>query len=174
MGPIQSNPPRRRPAQVHVEYQPAAHGGWEAVSVSEFTQLALWMAGTLAGMVTAALTARTPFFRGVMRRLGIAADATASRGHRAPARPTLDQSLPMLAEDLRQLRLDGVLLRRLLLARHRTDLAAEVLAHRAEHAYWHADTWYYPLPRTALAMAIEFQGDAQRVELLRRRKPDRR
>jgi hypothetical protein len=35
--------------------------------------------------------------------------------------------------------------------------------------YWHADTWYYPLPKSGpLAMAIEFAGDdARRVEFLR-------
>src|SRR3954464_7569153 len=70
MGPIQSKRRPPRPVQVHVEYQPTAHGGWEAVSVSEFTQLALWMAATLAGLVTAVLLARGPFFRALARQVG--------------------------------------------------------------------------------------------------------
>src|SRR5687767_8109321 len=66
--------------------------------VGELSQLALWMAASLAGMVTAVLAARTPFFRTLMRRIGLAsADATESRGIRT-RRPTREQSLPMLAE----------------------------------------------------------------------------
>ena len=37
------------------------------------------------------------------------------------------------------------------------------------NGYWHASTWYYPLPKNkSLAMAIEFDDDAARkVEFLR-------
>jgi hypothetical protein len=145
--------------------------------VSELSQLALWMAATLAGMVTAALTARTPFFRGVMRRLGIAPDATESRNgsaRRAPARPAREHSLPMLAEAIVGSSKSAIVSvfgpPRSAVVMHAAAAAAAVAGAGTSGAtYWHADTWYYPLPKNGpLAMAIEFQGDdARRVEFLR-------
>jgi hypothetical protein len=139
--------------------------------VSELSQLALWMAASLAGMVTAALTARTPFFRGVMRRLGIA-DASQNGGNsnRAPVRPTREQSLPMLAEAIVGSSKSAIASvfgpPRSAVVMH---AAVAVTGGAAGATYWHADTWYYPLPKSGpLAMAIEFQGDdARRVEFLR-------
>jgi hypothetical protein len=137
--------------------------------VSELSQLALWMAASLAGMVTAALTARTPFFRGVMRRLGIA-DGPRSRGAgRAATPPTREQSLPMLAEAILGSSKSAIASvfgpPRSAVVMH----AAVAVTGAAGATYWHADTWYYPLPKNGpLAMAIEFQGDdARRVEFLR-------
>jgi hypothetical protein len=139
--------------------------------VSELSQLALWMAAGLAGMVTAVLTARTPFFHSVMKRLGIsplAAPATESRRRRRkapPARPSRKESLPMLAESI--------------IGSNKSAIASvfgpprsAVIMHAAAASaatYWQADTWYYPLPKSGpLAMAIEFNGDdARRVEFLR-------
>jgi hypothetical protein len=121
-------------------------------------------------MVTAALTARTPFFRGVMRRLGIS-DASPNGGsNRAPTRPTRDQSLPMLAEAIVGSSKSAIASvfgpPRSAVVMH---AAVAVTGGGAGATYWHADTWYYPLPKSGpLAMAIEFQGDdAQRVEFLR-------
>jgi hypothetical protein len=146
----------------------SAAAGTLSAGVSELSQLALWMAGTLAGMVTAALTARTPFFRGVMRRLGI---ADTSHGNGPPAkRPTREQSLPMLAEAILGSSKSAIASvfgpPRSAVVMH----AAVALTGGAGGAtYWNADTWYYPLPKNGpLAMAIEFQGDdARRVEFLR-------
>jgi len=138
--------------------------------VSELSQLALWMAATLAGMVTAALTARTPFFRGVMRRLGIADSSQSRSGNLAPQPPTPEQSLPMLAEAIIGSSKSAIASvfgpPRSAVVMH---AAVAVTGGAAGATYWHADTWYYPLPKNGpLAMAIEFQGDdARRVEFLR-------
>ena len=154
----------------------AAGGGAIAVSHGggvggELSQLALWMAGSLAGMVTAVLTARTPFFRGVMRRLGVAeqpGDSRKSRA-RAAAKPTREESLPMLAEAIVGSSKSAIASvfgpPRSAVVMH----AAAGLAGLAGATYWQADTWYYPLPKSGpLAMAIEFHGDdAKRVEFLR-------
>ena len=66
---------------------------------SDFTHLALWMAGTLAGVVTAALLARGPFFRALIRRAGWAKRSARSIGGGGGAkRPTPAESLPLLAD----------------------------------------------------------------------------
>jgi hypothetical protein len=147
--------------------------------VSELSQLALWMAATLAGMVTAALTARTPFFRGVMRRLGISEASRNDGGNHAPTRPTREQSLPMLAEAIVGSSKSAIASvfgpPRSAVVMHAAVAVTAGAASTASAAsgtgttYWHADTWYYPLPKSGpLAMAIEFQGDdARRVEFLR-------
>ena len=141
--------------------------------VSELSQLALWMAATLAGMVTAALTARTPFFRGVMRRLGMSDASGNGNGNgnpHVPARPTREQSLPMLAEAILGSSKSAIASvfgpPRSAVVMH---AAVALTGGAAGATYWHADTWYYPLPKNGpLAMAIEFQGDdARRVEFLR-------
>jgi hypothetical protein len=144
-------------------------GAEDAAGVSEFTQLALYMAATVAGMVTALLVARRPFFESLMRRVGQdpagggkRAKRVASRPRSKAALPSAEQSLPMLAEAIvgntkaavasvfgppRSAALRGVV---------RAGFGAG-------NAYWHASTWYYPLPRSgALAMAIEFDDDAAR------------
>jgi hypothetical protein len=133
-------------------------------TVSELSQLALWMAGTLAGMVSAVLAARTPFFKSVMRRLGIT-ESSASRPRVRKLRPTREQSLPLLAEAI--------------VGSSKSSIASvfgpprsAVVMHTGSNSgatYWHADTWYYPLPKSGpLAMAIQFAGDdARRVEFLR-------
>ena len=157
-----------------VKQQGGGHGGAAAAAtlsagVSELSQLALWMAGTLAGMVTAALTARTPFFRGVMRRLGIADTSQSGSSNRPATRPTREQSLPMLAEAIIGSSKSAIASvfgpPRSAVVMH----AAVAVTGAAGATYWHADTWYYPLPKNGpLAMAIEFQGDdARRVEFLR-------
>ena len=134
--------------------------------VSELSQLALWMAASLAGMVTAVLTARTPFFRNVMRRLGVAPAAAAGRGNAraAIAQPTREQSLPMLAEAI-----VGSSKSAIASVFGPPRSAVVMQAGKPGSNYWQADTWYYPLPKSGpLAMAIEFTGDdASRVEFLR-------
>jgi hypothetical protein len=136
-----------------------------SAGVSELSQLALWMAASLAGVVTAVLAARTPFFRGLMTRLGLgpAEAGGGSRAARALRRPGREQSLPMLAEAI-------VGSSKAAIASVLGPPRSAVLMHTAPGAtYWQADTWYYPLPKSGpLAMAIQFNGDdARRVEFLR-------
>jgi hypothetical protein len=130
-------------------------------AVSELSQLALWMAASLGGMVSAALTARTPFFKSILRRLGVSGAAAKSKA----LQPSREQSLPMLAEAI--------------VGNSKSAIASvfgpprsAVVMHASTvpgATFWHADTWYYPMPKNApLAMVIEFNGDdASRVEFLR-------
>jgi hypothetical protein len=144
-------------------------GGGAAVAMSngvnELSQLALWMAATLAGLVTAAMTARTPFFRGVMQRLGVSPGAAALRGPASlrKLRPGRDQSLPMLGEAIVGSSKSAIA------SVFGPPRSAVVMAAAAGATFWQADTWYYPLPKSGpLAMAIVFDGDdARRVEFLR-------
>jgi len=145
-----------------------------AGAVSEFTQLALYMAATVAGLVTALIVARRPFFESLLRRVGGGttprrrAKRVASRPSPRTLPPTPDESLPLLAEAIvgntkaavasvfgppRSAALRGVV-----------NASAAFTT-----GYWHATTWYYPLPRSRrLAMAIEFDDDnARRVEFFR-------
>ena len=163
---------RRKGEQAQDEVQDADGVGDLARGVSEFTQLALYMAASLAGMVTALLIARRPFFESMLKRAGGGA-GSASQRKRVPSRrrggpavpPTPEESLPLLAEAIigntkaavasvfgppRSAALRGVI---------KADAAKG-------NGYWHATTWYYPLPRSgALAMAIEFDDEsARRVE----------
>jgi len=128
-----------------------AHIGPPAASAAG--QLALWTAANLAGMVTSLLVTREPFFRKLMNRVG---------GHRRRRvirvkRPAREQSLPMLAQALLGSN------RRTIVAVFGPPRAACVsgpCAAGASPDFWHADTWYYPLPRAgALAMALAFDED---------------
>jgi hypothetical protein len=171
-------PKRRKKGKSSNDPATEGAGGELGRGVSEFTQLALYMAATVAGMVTAMLVARKPFFESLMRAAGgklprgtgpRRAKRVASRARpaRAPM-PSAEESLPMLAEAIigntkaavasvfgppRSAALRGVV---------KADAASGP-------GYWQATTWYYPLPRSdALAMAIEFDDDsARRVEFFR-------
>ena len=134
--------------------------------VSELSQLALWMAASLAGMVTAVLAARTPFFRSVMSRMGLVSGDAATAGARRAKRPTREQSLPMLAEAIVGSSKSAIAS---VFGPPRSAVVMHAAAAPAGATYWQADTWYYPLPKSGpLAMAIEFHGDdARRVEFLR-------
>ena len=131
----------------------------------EFTHLALWMAGTLAGVVTAALLARGPFFRALSRRVGWAKRSARSlaRGRGTARRPTRKESLPLLADAV--------------LGNSKCAVASVFGPPRGaillgethnQSNYWQADTWYYPLPKNGpMAMVIQFDEDfADKVEFL--------
>ena len=153
-------------------------GGNLARGVSEFTQLALYMAASVAGLVTALIVARRPFFESLLRRVGGGGAAgagtrrakrVASRAPgRSPVPPTPEEALPLLADAIigntkaavasvfgppRSAALRGVV----------------KSGGTSGGGYWHATTWYYPMPRNdLLAMAIEFDDDAaRRVEFFR-------
>lgn len=127
-----------------------------ASPAGEHNQLALWMAAGLAGMVSAVMLARAPFFQNLLARFG-----PAGRSARKPSRR---KSLPMLASAIlgssratiqavfgppRSAMVDGV----------------GVVVH-PQHIHWQSDTWYYPLRRRGpMALAIQFQDDlATKVE----------
>jgi hypothetical protein len=131
------------------------------VSVSEFTQLALWMAASLAGLVTAVLLARGPFFRALARQVGWLPQQTGPDG-RPVRRPTRERALPMLADAI--------------VGNSKAAVAAVFGPPRGavlrgdgpttdvSRSFWDADTWYYSLPRTGrLAMAIEFDENHARA-----------
>ena len=150
-----------------------------AKGVSELTQLALYMAASVAGLVTALIVARRPFFESLLRRVGGGGGSSGAGQRRAkrvasrsPARqpvpPTPEEALPLLADAIigntkaavasvfgppRSAALRGVV----------------KSGGTSGGGYWHATTWYYPMPRNdLLAMAIEFDDDAaRRVEFFR-------
>ena len=130
----------------------------------DLSQLALWMAASLAGMVTAVLTARGPFFRSLMRTLGMA-PAAESRGGVRKLKPGREQSLPMLAEAIVGSSKSAIAS---VFGPPRRAVVMQATA-AGGATYGQADTWYYPLPKSGpLAMAIEFHGDdAKNVEFLR-------
>ena len=150
----------------------AQDGGELARGVGEYTQLALWMAASLAGMVTALLVARRPFFEALLRTAGggkkSAARSNASRPTRkALSKPTAEESLPMLAEAIVGNTKAAVAS---VFGPPRSAAVRGVIKTGSKAPpFWQANTWYYPLPRNdALAMAIEFDDDAaKRVEFFR-------
>ena len=153
---------------------PDPHGseGKSGRGVSDFTQLALWMAASLAGMVTALLIARRPFFQALMPSVGGGAGAAkkiraTKRAGGPAARPTAEESLPMLAEAIVGNSKAAVAS---VFGPPRSAAVRGVVKPAGKApAFWQASTWYYPLPRNdALAMAIEFDDDsAKRVEFFR-------
>jgi hypothetical protein len=175
MDPLQ---PKRRGRGKNAAALPTSPGGesaGRAGGVSEFTQLALWMAASLAGMVTALLIARRPFFESLMQSAGGGAGAkgrygTAGRPARRkalPFRPTGEESLPMLAEAIVGNSKEAVA--SVFGPPRSAAVRGSVKSAGKAPAFWQATTWYYPLPRKdALAMAIEFDQDAaRRVEFFR-------
>lgn len=129
----------------------------DPAAVGDFTQLALWMAASLAGMVTALILARGPFFESMLARLSRTPSKKAKK-------PTPEQSLPMLADAIIGSSKSAIAS---VFGPPRTaDLPGIGLVVRPKVAFWQADTWYYPLPRNgSVAMAIAFDEDlAHQVE----------
>ena len=122
----------------------------------DLTELALWMAASLAGMVTAILLARGPFFQSLMKKVG--------RGKRSARKPSRRQSLPRLAGAIigsSKSTIESVFGP----PRSAAVTGVGVVVH-PKMVFWQADTWYYPLPRNGpMAMAINFNEDlATQVE----------
>ena len=122
-----------------------------AAAVSDLSQLALWMAGSLAGIVSAMLLARAAFFQSLLRRLGAAGSTYQA--------PSADESLPRLAEAI--------------IGSSKSAIAAVfgfprgvadgecVVTGEQTRGLWDANTWYYPLTRFEyMAMSIEFDDDS--------------
>jgi hypothetical protein len=142
----------------------------------DFTGFALWMAASLAGLVTAALLSHAPAFRALARRFGWIGPAGRPKSTgpaRKPrsAKPNRRQALPLLADAIVGNTKSSIA--RVFGPPHSAVLApAAAQSYSAEPPdtlFWQADTWYYPLPRNGqLAMAIQFGDDlAQGVEFLR-------
>lgn len=144
MGPLESNHWK----QSHPPAAPEAG--------RELTQLAMWMAATLAGLVTAVLLARGPFFRRLLKSVG--------RGKKRIRRPTPAQSLPMLAGTI--VGSSRATIESVLGPPRSAALKGIGIITFPKMVFWHADTWYYPLPRNGpMAMAINFADDfATQVE----------
>lgn len=130
-------------------------------AVGDFTRLAMWMAGTLAGLVTAVLVAQGPFFRDLAKRVGGGGgkprrpERRGEGSRRDARRPTRAQALPMLAEAI-------VGNSKAAVASVFGPPRSAVLAGSASPGatYWDADTWYYAMPRAGqLAMAVEFADE---------------
>ena len=122
----------------------------DAPSGSEFTKLSLWMAATLAGMITAALIARGPFFEKLLHRVG--------RGKKSSRKPSGSQSLPMLAGAIigsSKSTIESVF------GPPRSAAIKDVgVVVHPQQVFWQADIWYYPLPRDGpMALAINFIED---------------
>lgn len=170
MGAGQSKRRRRGPAGGQVAKLPEDQPGWDSVSVSEFTQLALWMAATLAGLVTSVLLARGPFFRALARQVGWLPVQTGPDG-RPIRRPTRERALPMLADAIvgtTKAAVASVFGPPRGAVLYGADEVATSAGAGVGHSFWDADTWYYPLPRTGkLAMAIEFDENyAKNVQFI--------
>ena len=143
----------------------------------DFAQLALYMAASLAGMVTAVLVSRRPFFESLLGKVGGSGSGSrAGKGSgragrrkagRGVVRPSPEESLPMLAEAI--IGNTKAAVASVFGPPRSAALRGVVKSGPKAPAYWQANTWYYALPRNdALAMAIEFADDsARRVEFFR-------
>jgi hypothetical protein len=125
-------------------------------AANEHSQLALWMAAGLAGMVSAVILARAPFFQQLLARFGPAQPRA--------KKPSPQRSLPMLASAI--LGSDRSTIRAVFgPPRSAATEGAGVVVH-PQQVYWQSDTWYYPLSSQGpTAVAINFADDlATKVE----------
>jgi len=115
---------------------------------AEFARLALWMAANFAGMVTAVLLARGPFYRSLAARVG--------RGKKQMKPPSPQRSLSMLAGTI--IGSSKTTIESVFGPPRSTGLDnLGVLVH-PQVIFWQSDLWYYPVPRDGqTAMAINFR-----------------
>jgi len=120
----------------------------------EFTQLALWMAANLAGMVTAVLLLRGPFYRALAARTG-----SPRCPRRNPRKPSRRRSLSLLAAAI--IGADKSTIESVFGPPRSTavpELNAIVV--HPQKLFWTSDQWFYPLVRNGhTAMAIHFHHD---------------
>ncbi len=137
--------PSRKPAEGPADF---------AAGFSDFNQLALWTAATLAGMVTSMLLARTPFFRKLMSRLY--PERRPLTFHQSPSKR---ESLPMLADAIIGSPKCTILA---VFGPPRTAVVSDS-SDAAEPSFWQAQTWYYALPKNdRMAMAVRFDREMAR------------
>jgi len=125
-----------------------------SIASDAFSQLALWTAANLAGMVTALLILRRPFFRKVSKQVGI--------GRVGGRKPSANRSLAILSDAVLGSSKNNIAN---VFGPPRAAVVAGPVSENGDR-YFQADTWYYPLARQGtLAMAIAFQeGYARKVE----------
>ena len=124
--------------------------------VGELTQLSLWMAANFAGMITAVLLARGPFFKALAKRVG--------RGKIATKPLSEQKSLALLAGAV--VGCDRSTIEAVFGPPRSTALTDLGVIVHPQKIFWHAPIWYYPLPKNGnMAMAITFEDQvANRVE----------
>lgn len=123
---------------------------------NEHNQLALWMAAGLAGMVSAVMLARAPFFEALLARFG--------PNKQRIKKPSQEKSLPMLASAILGSSRSTI---QAVFGPPRSAVIEDVgVVVHPQQVYWQSDTWYYPLRRQGpMAIAINFQEDhAAKVE----------
>ena len=116
----------------------------------DFTRLSLWMAANLAGMVTAVLLIRGPFYRALAARVG---------KPRRARKPSRQRSLTLLAAAV--IGADKSTIESVFGPPRSTAVPElnAVIVH-PQKLFWQADQWFYPLVRDGhTAMAIHFQDD---------------
>ncbi|HEX8911403.1 MAG TPA: hypothetical protein VF796_03515 [Humisphaera sp.] len=121
-------------------------------AVGEFTRLALWMAGTIAGLSTPTHAAQGRRFRAMARRLGWSVCGRRGRV------PTGDAALAVLAEALvgsSRWAVSGVF------GPPRFSVADDPVSDA--DAVWSGRAWYYAMRRPGVsAVAVEFADDLVR------------
>jgi len=138
--------------------------------VIDFAFISLWMAGSVAGLVTAALISQVPLFRSLVRRLRLRWNRDGSTPKHKPSgkparNPSPQEALPMLADAIIGSSKSAV-------AKVFGPPQSAVISSEAPGpkpaTFWIADTWYYPMRRNGpMAMAIRFTQDSARtVEFL--------
>jgi hypothetical protein len=118
----------------------------------DFTRLSLWTAANLAGMVTAVLLLRGPFYRALAARAGRAP-------RHQPRKPSRRRSLSLLAGAV--LGSDKSTIESVFGPPRSTAVPeiGAVIVH-PQKLFWIADQWFYPLVRDGhTAMAITFEHD---------------
>jgi hypothetical protein len=124
----------------------------ELTAVRDLGQLALWMAATLAGMVTTALLARAPYFKKLGQSVGRKPVGEARRW-----KPSRARSLPMLASAIVGCSRGAVAA---VFGPPRNAVVCGTYKPGEQPTH---ETWYYPIARGQnLAMAIEFAEDSAR------------
>ncbi len=124
-------------------------GKRSAVQPGDFAKLGLWMTANLAGMVTAVLLVRGPFYRALAARVG--------RGGGRAKRPSRGRSLSLLAAAI--VGSDRETIEAVFGPPRSTAIPGVGVLIHPQKIFWQTDQWYYPLIKpTPMAMAIRFHG----------------
>jgi hypothetical protein len=123
-------------------------------AVGEFTRLALWMAGSAAGLKTAVHAAQGRHFRGLARRLGWTARRKPGR---AAGPPAPDTSMGLLADAL-----VGTSRSAIVSVYGLPRCAAAGRDVLTGNDVWDGRVWYFPLAHPAATLVgVEFDADRQ-------------
>jgi hypothetical protein len=137
--------------------------------VADFAFVALWMAGSLAGLMTVALIHQSPLLRKMISRLRLGPNPLALRKSKTvgkySGRPSTTEALPMLAQAI--VGSSKAAVAKVFGPPHIAVISSATPV-ITPATFWLADTWYYPMPRNGpLALAIRFDDDsARKVDFL--------